>query len=123
MRTDTKKNDIILIAALLAAAAVVFVIWMAVSRTGGTVVVTVDGDEYARLPLDKDTVLEIKSSGGTNTLTISGGKADMTAASCPDGICVDHYPISRTGETIICLPNKVIVTIEDASESGADLYT
>ncbi len=123
MKTNTSRNDRALIITLLAVAAAVFIIWFLTSRMGGTVLVTVDGAEYARLPLDKSAVLVIESEGGTNTLTIKDGKADMTEASCPDHICVDHYAISRTGETIICLPNKVVVSIEGAGESGADLNT
>ena len=48
----------------------------------------------------------------SNTLVIKDEMADMIFADCPDQICVKHAPISNVGETIICLPNKVVVTIE-----------
>ncbi len=35
----------------------------------------------------------------------------MTQADCPDGICANHKPIHKTGESIICLPHKVVVTV------------
>ena len=46
-----------------------------------------------------------------NRLIIKDGKAYMETATCPDGICVNHNPIFRDGESIVCLPNGVVVTI------------
>ena len=80
------------------------------SSIGTTVVVSLDGEEYGRYSLLKEQVIQI---GDTNTLVIHNHEADMLFADCPDQICVKHTPISDTDENIICLPNKVIVTIED----------
>ena len=43
---------------------------------------------------------------------IRDGKADVTEADCPDKLCVLQGKISRSGQTIICLPNKTMVTIK-----------
>ena len=123
MNGRIKRGDIILLAVLLAAALAAYFLWsMGEAPENGVVVITVDGEEYARLPLNEDAVLEIKTEG-LNILEIKDGKASVTHADCPDGICVRHRPISRTGEMIICLPNKVEVTVEDAGESVVDLVT
>jgi len=42
----------------------------------------------------------------------------MLEADCRDGICVDHTPISLNGETIICLPHRLVIEI-DGGESPA----
>ena len=108
-----KKNDIILFFSTLVIGIVVFLaLFFAFSGTADTVVVTVDGDEYARLALNEDTELVINGCGGTNLLVIKDGKAYVTEASCPDKICV------KTGEaneirSIVCAPNKVVITIEN----------
>ena len=73
------------------------------------VLYTVDGEERYRCSLYIEKEIEIDD---TNILVIKDGAADMISADCPDQICVKHNPISKAGETIICLPNKVVVTIE-----------
>lgn len=45
---------------------------------------------------------------------------DMTDADCPDGLCVNQRPISSDGESIICLPNQVVVQIVSQDESELD---
>ena len=52
---------------------------------------------------------------GLNRLVIKDGKAWVETASCPDGICAAHKPIHREGESIVCLPNKVVITVSTAT--------
>lgn len=103
-----KKADFWLCGGLLLAAAVLFFIFFFQSP-GNVAVVTVDKAEFGRYALDKDQTVEI---GGGNRLVISGGAAKMEWAGCPDQICVNHAPILRPGESIICLPNRVVVEIQ-----------
>ena len=44
----------------------------------------------------------------------------MEWADCPDQICVSHRKISRDGESIICLPNQVVVTIQSSDSADID---
>jgi len=81
------------------------------SNDGSFAVVTINGVEYARLPLSSDCELDIPSGNGFNSLVISDGTAYIKAASCPDKVCVNHKAVSHAGETIICLPNKVVIEI------------
>ncbi len=119
-----KRNDLLLIGLLLIVA---LLIGMGYGFIQGketkqpVAVVTVDGKEYGRFPLDKDTQERIEFSDGSyNILVICDGVADMTEASCPDKICVSHRSISKKNESITCLPNKVIITIENGKESDLD---
>lgn len=93
---------------LFAIGAMLF-LWGQLREKGATAVVTVDGVERYRCSLFVEKEIEIDD---TNILVIKDGAADMITADCPDQICVKHTPISNAGETIICLPNKVVVTIE-----------
>ena len=52
-----------------------------------------------------------------NRLVICDGKAYMETATCPDGICVAHRPIFRNGESIVCLPNRVVITVTTATKT------
>ena len=56
-----------------------------------------------------------------NTLKLSKSGVFMEASDCPDQICVHHRPVARGGESIICLPHKLVVEIRDeAGENGLD---
>lgn len=116
-RKMLKKQDGILILALLVTAAVFFLGYRFWNRESPEeVVVYVGEQEYARFSVGEDTELLIETENGTNRLMIKEGEADVIEASCPDKICVHQSPISETGETIVCMPNRVIVTIEQASQ-------
>lgn len=47
-----------------------------------------------------------------NLVVIDKGRVYVKDANCPDKICKRHIPISRQGQLIVCIPNKVIITIE-----------
>ncbi len=114
---DKKKlrNDIILISAVLLISLVAFGVYTFTKNIGKYVTVSVNGKRIASYSLSKDRTENISSENGecTNTLVIKDGKAKITKASCPDKICVGHPAVSRTGETIVCLPNKVVITVTE----------
>ena len=102
-------HDAILLLALLVAGLSALLIMRSSSEVGASVSVRVSGEEIAVFPLDQDGEYEL--NGGTNILVIEGGEAYVSSASCPDKICVNYGKISRTGESIICRPNDLIVLI------------
>ncbi len=120
-----RKNDWILISSILLIAVAFFVlskVFMIKSDSkGAEAVVTIDGSEYGRYPLSEDfeTVIEFED-GAYNRLVIKDGYADIDEASCPDQICVDHFRIHYRGETIVCLPNKLVVEIVGGDENKLD---
>jgi hypothetical protein len=111
--------DIILICILLVLALSVFLVVELTRREGAYVVVSIDGGEVCRYSLSEDG--EFLLNGGTNTLVISGGKAYISEADCPDGLCVSQGKISRTGQTVVCLPNRVMLRIVGAEEADVEL--
>ena len=72
-----------------------------------------DGKTEMLLPLDRDTDQLIKTEAGTNLVRIRDGKVTCEEADCPDKLCVKHSAISNLGETIICLPHKVVLEIRE----------
>ena len=70
-------------------------------------------------PLSRDG--EFSLSGGSNILVIEDGEAFMKSADCPDKTCVHSHPISKVGETIVCLPNRVFVSV--IGDGGVDLIS
>lgn len=116
------RNDIILAAVLLLAALAAFAVIQLTKKSGGYAVVVQEGKEIASYPLSEDISVTFQSSnGGYNTLVIKDGKADVTEADCPDKLCVNQNSISFNGETIVCLPNKLVVKIVSGEEADVDI--
>ena len=127
MEQKTKKNDIILIGSILVLALLAYVgmtLFQGANTHDAEAVVLIDGVEYGSFPLDKDMVERIELPDGSyNVLEIKEGKADVTEASCPDGICVNHRAVSRQKQSITCLPNKLVVEIRNGEVSDVDAIT
>ncbi len=121
---DNKKkirNDFILAAVILVIAVAGLLIMNFTKTQGDFVVVKIDRVEKYRYSLSEDITVDIVTGEGDeniNTLVIKDGEAFMTEADCPDGICVAHKPIKNTGESIVCLPHKIVVEIQ--SEDNVD---
>lgn len=122
-----RKRDAVFLVILAAVGAMLLAVYIFAPKSPGIwVEISVDGDISGRYRLDQAQTIEISGTGAdpegsvTNRLVIADGKADMTEADCPDHICVEHRPISNAGETIICLPNKVAVTVVGEEEKELD---
>lgn len=118
---NTKKNDILLIVIIVCVAVSSLVLYTKFGREGAEqVVVTVDGKVKGMYSLSEH--LEVKIEG-TNTFLIENREVKMEEANCPDQICVNHKPISKNKETIVCLPNKVVIEIITEKEAELDSIT
>lgn len=108
------KRDIMLIATLIIVCAAVFlIINFVVKKDGITAVVKVDGNIVYMLPLDKNASVTVEGyQGGSNTVVIENGTVYMKDADCPDKLCEKTGKISKNGETIVCLPHRVVVEIQ-----------
>ena len=62
----------------------------------------------------------IVQNNGRNVLKIKNGEADMIRAECPDQLCVEQKEVSKNKESIICLPNKIIVEVDSHQNSQYD---
>lgn len=115
------KNDIILAIIVIAVAATGVLLLNIFKTEGEFAVVKIDGKETERYPLSVNTEVVIETeNNGKNTLVIEDGKAFIKNATCPDKICEGHSKISFKGETIVCLPHKVVIEIV-ASDSENEL--
>lgn len=115
------RNDLVLIAALLAVLSAAGACLYLLRGEGTTVTVKVDAQVVGVYPLSEDRVVDIPSQQGHNQLVIRDGQAVMETATCPDGICVAHHPIHREGESIVCLPNRVVVEISGDTVQAPDI--
>ncbi len=113
MQNKKLKNDLVLIGVISAFALVFFAIFKLNQKEGSKVKVIVDNQEKYCYNFNNDTEVVIQSGEDINILVIENGEAYIKSANCPDKICVSHRRISKTGETIVCLPHKLVVEITD----------
>ena len=114
-----KKADRIL-AVLLTAAGLAAAYFLSFGQTAGDeLLITVDGKVFGSYSLIEDNEIVIDRNDHTNKVTISDGKVSMSFSDCHNQDCVLHSEISRTGENIICLPNKVVLEIT-GDDNGYD---
>lgn len=122
MKTGLKKKDILLIFMILLVAGLTYLVHDRIGqRAAGYVTIKTNGVIEGTYSLGEDQEIEI--NGGTNRLVIKNGKADMTGATCPDKLCVNQKPVSKDRESIICLPNKVVVEVDSSEHSKFDAVT
>lgn len=122
MDMKMKKNDWkLLILVGIIVAAICGMRFFIGDRDAGYVTVRIDGEIAETYTLSEDKV--VKLNGGTNTMKIERGKVDMTDADCPDKLCVHQKAISKNNESIICLPNKIVIQVVSQDESKIDAVT
>ncbi len=77
--------------------------------SGSLVKISVDNKTVYTLPLHEDRIVKAAGPIGENVIEIKNGKVHIKDAPCPQKLCVHQGWIERG--TIICLPNKVVVTV------------
>lgn len=119
-----KKSDIILIGIVLFIAAIGFGIQQRLQGTNQELKVEVywNNQLYGTWPLVSEEPVEIKldSETGHNVVRIENGQADMIEADCPDKTCVRTRAISKLGQSIVCLPHKIVVQVVGVGEAEID---
>ena len=111
----TTRFDVILIASLLVVV-VALVGFFHVSRACAdadrplVAVISINGTEYTRLPLNEDTTLVLPTA---HAVQVKGGEVSITSAPCPDLVCVHTTPASAVGNCIVCSPEKLVITITE----------
>ncbi|MDE5909347.1 MAG: NusG domain II-containing protein [Lachnospiraceae bacterium] len=119
------KKDVILLGGILFAAFVIWLIPVLLHRDAPAVVrIIQDGQEIGTYSvLEEQTIAIPYEEESYNLLLISGGQVSVSDADCPDGLCIRHRAIERSGESIICLPHKLVIQIESKEESDLDAVT
>ncbi len=124
------KKDIILILAFFSIAALLWIVPVLQNKLNdgersAVVRIYQEGQEIDSYLLSEDVTVPVpyEKEGGYNLLLIENGRAFISDADCPDMLCVKQRSIARNGESIICLPHKLVVQIESKEESGLDAIT
>lgn len=103
-----KKGDFVIIGAVAAAFILSILLLVSFSKQGSHVIVKQDKKIVYNKSINVNNIVDT----GTNTVVIKDGVVYISEASCKNQICVNTGKISKKGESIVCLPNKVIVEIK-----------
>jgi hypothetical protein len=115
------RLDIVLIAVLLLLSLSFLLITRFNKREGAVALVEVDGALVGRYPLSVDGVFVL--NGGTNVLIIEDGTARLVESHCPDRTCELTGRVRYVGQTIVCLPNRLSVTVTGDTQNGVDFVS
>lgn len=118
--TMFNKNDFKLLMGFVLVAVALFIVVKITQTSGSYAKVLVNGQEYGTYSLDKDTEVLIESDLGKNYMIIKDGKCYLEEADCPDKLCVLQGAIDKDGQSIICLPHLVVITIYSDEKSEYD---
>lgn len=118
IRKYFRVGDIIILVSVLLAALILGIVF-AGNSNGESFYIKHDGvsETYS---LDADRTIEMLSNGMEITVTASNGEVSVVHSDCPDKLCVNTRPISKKGETIVCLPARVVVGISGDYRNEVD---
>lgn len=119
------KGDLIIIGIIIFLVAVFFLINQirdSQASEEGSVFVIRDGRTVEAYPLSEDITITLWDEERIhyNLLMIRDGRAEISDANCPDKICVRSRAISREGESIICLPHRLVLSVHSGRERDMD---
>ena len=118
-RTRFSVGDGLVILAILSLAALSALSFLPfINRPSGTwlTVQSPAGEERYALSVDRD--ISVSGNGYTLTVEIRNGRARVATSDCPDKICRNTGWISRAGESIICAPASIRLTVTNKTGGG-----
>ncbi len=110
-----KLGDIVVCAVVLLTAVVCAALFWT-RQDAGSVRVSVDGQVLytVALPAQREITLDCGV-----TIVVDGASVYVSHSDCPDQHCVRAGAITQGGQTIVCLPNRVVVRL--ATGGGPDI--
>jgi hypothetical protein len=78
-------------------------------------------DEVASLR--EDATFEIPGPLGTTVVAVEDGAARIVSSPCPHDVCVGMGAVDAPGQAVVCVPNRVVVTVDGGGDPPADAVT
>lgn len=113
-----KKWDIIIIASLVILSfipTIIFGLFVGNNYNRTYAEITIAGKVFKKIPLSEHSgidTLDINTKYGSNHVEIVDNTIAIVDATCSDSVCIQQKFISKPGERIVCLPNKVMIEIK-----------
>ncbi len=120
-----KRGDKILIIIILAIIGISLFQILKPDKVNKILIIRSDGKVIKQINLNtsKDTEFVVKSREGHLTVEIKNGKVRVINSTCKDKLCIKEGWISRSGESIVCLPNRISISITGQNDQPVDSIT
>lgn len=106
-----KKADIILIVAIVVVTVAISLTLPLFAIQGEKVEIYYNNELYSTVNLSENKTTTVENNGNINVIKIENGKVEVESANCRDQICVNHKKINKTNDSIVCLPNGIVVVV------------
>lgn len=111
-----KRKDMFLILLLLAFGGGIILSTYVTKGEHNRVQVRVDNKIVKDISLEENIEFTVEGIGGSNKIKIENGSVWLVDADCPDRLCVKTGKIKMVGQSIICLPHRLVVEIKEAED-------
>ena len=114
-KSGLSKGEKIFIASIGVAVLILLVAGVIIGNVmpAGNVVINIDNKENETISLKENERVVIDNEYGKNVIIIRDEQVFVESADCPDKTCVKQGKIMKTGQSIVCLPHRLTVTISD----------
>ena len=121
MKRFSRKDKILLSIIVFVCVIVLVLYFLWPKKSASKVEILVNGTLVQTCDLDEDQSVPIKVGDSvTNVLVIANHQVYMKEADCPDHLCIKQGKISYSGESIVCLPNRVVIQVISSETSNYD---
>ena len=121
-RTLLTFADRLVLYVLVGAALVLFVTGGG-QGDGAAVSITGDGGFEYLAPLDSDTIVEVEGPLGATVVGVADGEARVLSSPCQHELCVKMGAVRTPGRAVVCVPNRVVVTVVADAPTPTDAVT
>lgn len=86
--------------------------------------ITVNGEVYKTVSLSEhsgEDIFEVKTDEGINIIKVKDNKIGIIEADCPDQVCMNPEYIEKAGQSLVCLPHKVMIEVKGISDDDVIL--
>ena len=111
------KSDIILISVILVIVSLIFTFFkLTQNKNVSNALVYYDNELVLKIDLNKKiSNYKVKGFNGDISITAGDAKIKVDTESSPLHLCSKQGFISKSYETIVCLPNKIVIKLEEDS--------
>lgn len=116
------RNDLLLFLSLVLICALIL-FFRKGNDDAATALITYSDGRCESISLSEDKLIDVDSEYGHNQIVVKNHSICISEADCKDELCVKQGCISKSGESIVCLPHKLSILIVDGAESNIDSMT
>ncbi len=107
------KKDIVIIALIILSGTALMCFMP--KEEGSRALVIYNGREIDSLPLDRDCIYRPEVNENIE-IEVKDGRVRFLSSDCPDKICVNTGWLGKAGQSAVCLPNRLSVTVSGGKD-------